>query len=245
MDIMQNKWQYRLEAMRAFNASHGFYMLFWLFLLDSVAGFFLEGLWSVVRWGRWTHHTGVVWGPFCTIYGLGAAAMYVAVSLLPARDLPLWKVLFGQFIVCAVTGTLVEYLVSLFQQIGFGSVSWDYSAQKWNIGGRVSAKMTVVWGAVGLLFIQTACPLMRALIERIGGQGGYIATWALIVFMCVNMAVSAAAVNRWRERGEGIPPRTSIGARIDERFDNERMEFLFPNMQFCEPGDYSYADHAA
>lgn len=230
----------------SFNASNGLYMLFWMFLLGSVAGFFIEGLWSVVRWGRWTHHAGVVWGPFCTIYGLGAVAMYIAASLLvPARPMSRWQLALARFIVCAVAGTLVEYFVSLFQELGFGSVSWDYSHQKYNLGGRVSLGMTFVWGGVGLVFIEFACPAMQLLIAKIQGHGGCIATWALIVFMCVNMAVSAAAVNRWRDRGLQIPPRTSFGAAIDRCFDDERMEYLFPNMQFTTTGSYSYEGHAA
>ena len=235
------------QAMLAnsFNASNGAYMLFWLFLLGSVAGFFLEGLWSVVRWGKWSHHTGVVWGPFCTIYGLGAAAMYIAVRLLPLHAFTRRKRILAQFLVCAIAGTLVEYLVSLFQELGFGSVSWDYSRHKFNLGGRVSLQMTVAWGFIGLLFIERICPALCALIEKIQGRGGYIATWALIVFMCVNLAVSAVAVHRWRERGQDLPPRTSVGASIDRRFDDERMQRLFPNMQFTTPGSYSYENHAA
>lgn len=242
---MEKMWRRKLEKERRFNADHGLYMLFWIFLLGSVGGFVLEGVWSVVRWGGWQHHTGVVWGPFCTVYGLGAAAMYVAVSLLPAREMPRWKTVLARFLACALAGTLAEYLVSFFQEMWFGSLSWDYSAQKWNIGGRVSAGMSMIWGTVGLLFMQIVCPAMRALISRVNGQKGYIATWALVVFMGVNLLVSAAAVDRWRERGENIPPQSAMDIKMDEHFGDERMERLFPNMQFCEPGTYSYADHAA
>lgn len=230
---------------RSFNAAHGLYMLFWMFLLGSVLGFLLEGAWSLIYWGKWAHHAGVVWGPFCQIYGLGVVAIYIAVSALPERDMPAWKIVLSQFIVCAIAGSLVEYFVSLFQELSFGSVSWDYSDQKLNIGGRISIGMTFVWGIVGLVCVYGVCPLMRSLINKISGSGGYIATWAMIVFMCLNLAVSAAAVSRWHDRVENIPPKTSIGAALDETFDNERMETLFPNMQFCSPGSYSYADHAA
>lgn len=228
-----------------FSAAHGFYMLFWMFLLGSMGGFVLEGLWSLVRWGKWAHHAGVVWGPFCTIYGLGAVAIYLSASLASKRRMPKWRTLLVRFLVCAVAGSLVEYLVSLFQEIGFGSMSWDYSNQKYNLGGRISLGMTFVWGTVGVLFMQCAYPAMRAFIEHIHGHGGYIVTWLLIVFMCVNLTVSAVAVRRWRERGENIPPKTAIEATIDETFYDNRMEELFPNMQFCEPGSYNYDGHAA
>lgn len=245
MDLNSRYLQEDSRETRSFNASHGLYMLFWMFLLGSILGFVLEGLWSLVYWGKWARHAGVVWGPFCQIYGLGLVAMYIAVSMMPMRSMPLWKILLSQFMVCAVAGSLVEYLVSLFQEIGFGSISWDYSDQKWNIGGRISVGMTFVWGAAGLVCIYGICPLMRRCIKKIQGHGGYVVTWAMIVFMCINLAVSAAAIGRWHERSESIPPRTSLGTMLDEKFDDERMENLFPNMQFCAPGTYSYADHAA
>lgn len=227
---------------RSFSAAHGFYMLFWMFLLGSVVGFALEGVWSVIYWGKWSHHVGVVWGPFCTIYGVGAVAMYVFCSLLPTQGKKRWEILLSRFLICAIAGSLVEYLTSLLQEMNFGSTSWDYSHQKFNIGGRISVFMTLVWGAVGLFYMQILCPLMRALIERIQGQSGYVATWAMIVFMSVNLIVSAAAVNRWRERVHDIPAQTAVDISLDRTFDDERMQTLFPNMEFrgdSRPGSVS------
>ncbi len=235
----------RSESARTFDASQGLYMLFWMFVFGSVLGFGVEAVWSRVRWGQWARRAGVVWGPFCQIYGIGVVAMYVFASLFAKKYDSPRATMFSEFIVCAIAGTLVEYFVSLFQQIGFGSVSWDYSAQPFNIGGRVSLAMMFVWGAVGLICLHGICPMMRALSGKISGRGGYIATWAMIAFMCVNFSVSAAAIGRWHDRSENQPPKTSLGAYIDQKYDDDRMRDLFPNMQFCAPGEYSYADHAA
>lgn len=236
--------EWTLQA-NGFCASNGLYMLFWMFLLGSIAGFFIEGLWSAVRWGKWAHHAGVVWGPLCTIYGLGAVVMYLAACLLPEQPLPRPQTVLAQFLVCAVAGTVVEYLVSLVQEHCFGSVSWDYSHHAFNIGGRVSLQMSFVWGAVGVVFLQLVFPWLHRLIAKVQGQSGLLVTWALIVFLCVDLAVSAAAVTRWRERGKGLAPQSSFGAAIDRHFDDERMETLFPNMQFTTTGSYSYESHAA
>lgn len=235
----------RKNERELFSAQRWPYMLFWMFVLGSVAGFVLEGLWSLVHWGKWAHHAGVVWGPFCTIYGFGSVVILLSARLMPEREQPKWKAVLLRFLVCALAGSFVEYMVGFIQQVGFGSVSWDYSNQKYNIGGHVSLRMTVVWGAVGILFMQCAYPMMRSLIGRIQGHGGFIVTWLLIAFMCVNLTVSAVAVRRWKERGENIPPKTAIEAAIDETFHDDRMHDLFPNMQFCQPGSYSYEGHAA
>lgn len=62
--------------------------LFWLFMLGSVAGFVLEGLWCILMEGHWENHSATVWGPFCIIYGIGAAAVSLLSILLKGRVLP-------------------------------------------------------------------------------------------------------------------------------------------------------------
>lgn len=52
--------------------------------------------------------------------------------------------------------------------------------------------------------------------------------------MVVNLAVSALAVWRWAERKSGIEPRNRIEVILDERFDDNRMEKIYSNMEFIE-----------
>ena len=44
--------------------------------------------------------------------------------------------------------------------------------------------------------------------------------------------VSGLAVWRWSKRMDNIPPKNIITQTIDNRFDDERMERIFPNMVF-------------
>ncbi len=48
-----------------------------IFIIGSMAGFLLEGIWCVIRTGMWENHSATLYGPFCIIYGIGAAALYV------------------------------------------------------------------------------------------------------------------------------------------------------------------------
>ena len=124
----------------------GYEELFWVFFLGSILGFVIEGLWHIVLTGEWVDHSATVVGPFCTVYGVGAVALFIVARFLPRRSLVL------QFLVFAVTGGAVEYFTSLFQETTFGSVSWDYSSHTLNLGGRVSAQMAILWGFLGMLF---------------------------------------------------------------------------------------------
>ena len=85
----------------------------------------------MIRTGAWENHAATVWGPFCIIYGFGAAALYWISG--QASDLPIW----AQFLLYALIGAAVEYLGSWGQELVFGSVSWDYSDRLLNINGRI------------------------------------------------------------------------------------------------------------
>ena len=129
--------------------------LFWLFMLGSIIGFILEGLWSILCGRGWENHSATVWGPFCIVYGLGAVALYVAAAFINTRPLPL------QFAVCGILGSAVEYFSSAVQELCFGSTSWDYSDQFLNIGGRVSLKMTLIWGFLGIAVVLAAVVILN------------------------------------------------------------------------------------
>ena len=138
--------------------------LFWLFLIGSVTGFVLEGLWCIVRKGHWESRTATVWGPFCVIYGVGAVAVDLLAVLLRGRH-PV-----QQFLAFSASGAAVEYFGSLFQERCFGTFSWDYSQDFLNLGGRVSLQTALVWGALGLLFVWLAFPGISRLLQRMRGR---------------------------------------------------------------------------
>ena len=134
--------------------------LFWLFMLGSVVGFVLEGLWCVLLKGHWEHHSATVWGPFCVIYGVGAVAVYLLSVVLRNKNIRI------QFVAFMVSGAAVEYFSSLFQELCFGSVSWDYSDHIFNLGGRISLQMALIWGILGILFMRFVFPFINCLFEK-------------------------------------------------------------------------------
>lgn len=54
--------------------------MFWLFMIGSVLGVILEGIWCLIRAGHWETHVVSMWGPFCIIYGFGAVGLYLDLS---------------------------------------------------------------------------------------------------------------------------------------------------------------------
>ena len=48
----------------------------------------------------------------------------------------------------------------------------------------------------------------------------------------VDIAVSACAVYRWKQRIEKIEPQTQFEYFMDEHYPDERMQKIYPNMKF-------------
>lgn len=201
--------------------------LFWLFLTGSVAGFVLEGLWCVFLMGVWENHSATIWGPFCIIYGFGAAAVYLLSTIMQGKNLPL------RFILFTIMGALVEYFGSLLQEVIFQSITWDYSGHFMNINGRVSLQMSLIWGILGIAFVRFVFPPLLRLLEKAEGKFGRISCLVLSVFMAVNLLLSSAAVMRWRDRlADNAPASNAFERFLDETYNNDFMEKIYPGMRF-------------
>lgn len=208
-------------------ASITYRSLFWLFLIGSVAGFVLEGLWCILEKGAWESHSATILGPFCVIYGFGAAAVYLFAAGLKGKGLSF------QFVLFSIIGALVEYFGSLFQEIVYHSMTWDYSGHFMNLEGRVSLPMSLIWGVLGIAFARFVfLPLVR-LLNKMEGKFWRIACVALSVFMAVNLLLSSAAVIRWRDRlTDYAPAANAFEQFLDSICDNGFMEKNYPNMKF-------------
>lgn len=201
--------------------------LFWLFIAGSLMGFVLEGVWHFLRKGVWGFRVATLWGPFCIIYGAGAVAMYLIALTVEKRPPAV------QFAAFALAGSAVEYLAGLFQEFTFGTVSWDYSHHAFNLGGRISLQMTLVWGLIGMLLMYGILPLLLKAFNRMHLQSRTTLCRAAAVFMCINLLVTSAALMRWQERVmHAAPAGNAFEACLDDYWPDERMQARFPNMTF-------------
>ena len=201
--------------------------LFGLFIAGSLAGFVMEGVWHFFRTGEWGFRVATLWGPFCIIYGAGAVAMYLMALVVEKRP-PL-----TQFLSFALVGSGVEYLSGLFQEFAFGTVSWDYSHHPLNLGGRISVRMTFLWGIVGMCAMYLLLPLVLRSFNRLQMSRRTGLCRAAAVCMAVNLLLTSAALLRWHERVmTSTPASNRVEAWIDHSWPDERMHSRFPNMIF-------------
>ena len=142
--------------------------------------------------------SSVVWGPFSIVWGLAIA---LATALLYKYKNRSDRFL---FLIGTLLGGAYEYLCSVFTELVFGKVFWDYSKIPFNLGGRINLLYCFFWGIAAVVWLKLLCPLMEKWIEKLPVVGGKLLTWALIVFMCCNVAVSCVALVRHDQRSKGV-----------------------------------------
>lgn len=219
--VIEQKAQ-QTEVRKCFAQGCGFYKLFWLFFIGCILGDFVETIFCRLTMGSWLSRSSLVWGPFSIVWGL---AMAIATALLyKDRD----KSDGHLFAVGTLLGGAYEYICSVFTEIVFGKVFWDYSDFAFNLGGRVNLLYCFFWGIAAVVWIKIVYPRLSGLIEKIPKKPGYILSWLLIVFMVVNIAVSMMALIRFDAREKGVPAASRWEQVIDAHFDDERMYKIYP-----------------
>ena len=199
-----------------------FYKLLLLFVIGAFLGDIVKTVFCRITMGYWMSRSSVVWGPFSIVWGF---AMVVATSLLYNYRNRSSSFIFAMG---TVLGGVYEYLCSVFTEIVFGKIFWDYSGFMFNIGGRINLLFCFFWGIAGVVWLKGVYPYLSKWIEKIPMLAGKIITWCLIIFMAADSLVSAAALMRQDQREKNIPASNVVQQWLDENYDDETLYKIYP-----------------
>ncbi len=217
------------------NGSHAFARglcldkLIWVFLIASLLGALIEMVYCYATGGGWINRSSVLYGPFSFVWGFGAVVLTVTLQRFIGQEDRY------TFLAGFVIGGAYECLCSVFTEMVFGTVFWDYSHMTLSIaGGRTNVVYCVFWGILSVVWVKILYPTMARGIERIPPLAGKIATWAIMIVMTCNGLLTAAAMMRYTERQAEIVPQGQIRSLIDARYDDAYMEARWPNMKMTQ-----------
>lgn len=201
----------------------GFYKLFWLFLIGAFLGDIVETIFCRITAGVWMSRSSVVWGPFSFVWGFALALASLMLYRYRNRS--------DSFLFLAGTllGGAYEYFCSVFTELVFGVVFWDYSHIPFNLGGRVNLLYCFFWGIAAVVWIRLCYPKLSALIEKLPMKLGKLLTAFLALFMVCNATVSVLALARQQGRVQGLAPQNAVEEYLDEHFDDARLAQIYPN----------------
>lgn len=198
-----------------------FMKVFWFFLIGSIAGCIVETIVGIIFDHSFHIRQGLIYGPFIPVYGIGAVMYYFIVSNV--KDMK--KV----FILSAILGGSVEYFCSYFQELCFGTVSWDYSNMFLNIGGRTSLLFCICWGMAGVLFVKFVMPLLRKIDVYIDNKQFKCITAVLVTFMIFNIGISCMAGARQNERVQKIEATSKLDTFLDKHYPDHLLDKIYSN----------------
>lgn len=216
---------------KKFAPGMNFYKLVWVFAIFSVFGTIYE---EALILGRhllmdgqwlWEPRSGVFWGPFSPIYGLGAILMLY--PLVKWRTFKPWQT----FLLTAPIGGVFEYLASVFQELVMHTRSWDYSDHFLNFDGRTSLWVMTIWGVLGVLLVHVLWPRLSHWLEQWPPRLGRRLTILLAVFLVFDCTITATALIRQDARQKGVPPTTIVGRLCDQHFSDNYIARKIPNLQ--------------
>ena len=113
------------------------------FTVISVGGWIYETLLCLVMERRLVRR-GVLYGPCCPIYGVGATCVWLCLGWIESPV--------GVFVAGAILATSIEYATGTFLVHRFHRSWWDYSMFRFNYRGRIClAASLVFFGLCSLL----------------------------------------------------------------------------------------------
>lgn len=203
-----------------------FTILFWIFVIGSILGLVVEDVFHYLVYHNMESRAGLVWGPFSSIYGVGA----VILTLFLNRFYYTHNLII--FLIAMVLGSALEYGTSWMMETFWHAIAWDYTGTFGSIDGRTNFVFGVMWGILGLFWVRWIMPLIKSIIERVNVRSTLfrIINLVLVIFMTVNIIVTILALHREGQRTQGIPPANSIDQMLDDHFPDWWMQQRFQNM---------------
>ena len=171
--------------------------VFAYFIIYSIIGYVLETLFGLVTKGVIESRKSFLYGPFCAIYGVGAAVMIIFLKHFDKNKKSL-------FIGGVIVGTVTEYLVSLFGEIMLQVKWWDYSNLPLNINGRVCLLFSVIWGILALVLMLIVNPFIDKQLDwlknRFTAKVGRTVLGTAISLIAIDWLISTIAVGLFLTR---------------------------------------------
>ena len=220
------------ESDGAFARGCCFYKIILLFIIGAFLGDITETIFCRVTAGVWMSRSSVVWGPFSIVWGLALALVTLLLYKYKDRSESFL------FLTGTLLGGAYEYLCSVFTELVFGKVFWDYSDIPFNLGGRINLLYCFFWGIAAVVWFKKIFPKIEMLIERIPVVSGKVITWVLLVFMVCNIGVSCMALVRYDERSRESKTLQSQETKdnlkswqkwMDKHYDDAKMNKIYPN----------------
>ena len=212
------------------------------FIIYSFLGFIIETIFGMLTKGVVESRQSCLYGPFCCIYGLGAAVMIPGLQKFKKRN---WTL----FLAGAVEGSIVEYIISWVGEMIFHIKWWDYSNMPFDINGRICLLFTIFWGILALVLIRLINPYIERFIDKIPAKLFGIITIGGTILLILDLLITAFGLQVFYTRftntynlnlkedkylmvSQEVLDNKIIQKLSNTMFSDEKILRTFPNIKF-------------
>lgn len=161
----------------------------WYFFLYAFLGWVAEVVYAAFETQKLVNR-GFLNGPICPIYGFGMLA------LLALMDLAGQSIVI-QFLVGMAVTTAIELLGGWVLYKLFHTRWWDYTMFRFNLGGYICLRFSLLWGVASVVAVRLIHPLVESVTALVLGHLPPVAAMAgtevLVMLFGADIALSAAA----------------------------------------------------
>ena len=195
------------------------------FIIYSVAGYIIETLFGIATKGVWESRQSFLYGPFCSIYGLGAVVMIISLQYFNQNNNRLF---IGGFIV----GSIVEYIVSWYGDVFLHIKWWDYSNMPLNLNGRICVFFSLFWGFLAIYLMSYVNPKIDKLINfiksKISIKSLKIVTAVVTIFLFLDCLLTGYAlemffIRKVHENNLQVAGKEIIDDKYEKIYNNEQL----------------------
>ena len=206
--------------------------IIWYLVIFSIIGLIVETLFCYFTTGVLESRKGLIYGPFCPIYGAGATILILLLNELKNEKIKL-------FIYGGICGSAIEYIISFGLESFYGTRFWDYSYLQFNLNGRICITYTIFWGILALLLILFIKPNIDKIIKKCNIKYTKIIDIAIIILAFLDIIFTIWGIQSYKKRAVNNYYKVEVNTKngfiqnLEEKiFPTEYMKKTFPNLRF-------------
>lgn len=167
------------------------------FMMYAVIGWLYEVFLEVVIY-RWEFsNRGILFGPYCPVYGVGALAFIFTIGrLLKNKDLKHKIYMIPLvFLGCMIIATLIELVASYLCEWTLESWPWQtYADYKYNFQARIALSPSIRFGLGGILFLYILQPLFEKMVNKLSRKWLNILSYGIGILFIIDIVVKIVSI---------------------------------------------------
>lgn len=153
-----------------------------LFFIYSFLGWCVEVAFVAVTSGR-IENRGFLNGPVCPIYGCGMLGVLVALTPVKSN---VWLLFLGGMIICSAVELFGGWILDKIFHMRW----WDYSKNKFNIGGYICLAFSIMWGIAVVFAVRFVHTPIMVVVKKIPKTAQLIIIAVFVVIFIIDMIVT-------------------------------------------------------